>query len=255
MKPKISVIIINYNTLELTRKCIESATKYIKNAEIILIDNGSTDGSKLYFSKIKNIVYVYNKDNLGFSKANNIGAKYATSDNLLFLNSDAEIKDDSFEKALAFYIKNKPGILSPRLLNTDNTIQASCFKNQSLSNAFKEYLLKQKYSFSKYYPTGNNPEIVENVVGAVMLISKTIFKKINGWSENYFMYYEDLDLCRKVKKNNYEIVYFPDWTIYHHHGASKSSNKNINLIKSSKIYHGRLKYYLITTILWLGQKI
>ena len=255
MNPKVSVIIINYNTKKLTSSCVKSVKKYLKNSQIILVDNASTDGSKDFFSKDKNIEYIYNQNNLGFSKANNIGALAANSDLLLFLNSDTQIFDYNINQAVDYYTNNNIGILAPKLLNTDSSTQPSCFKEQSITNALKEYVFKQKFSFSKYFPETKKPLEVENVVGAAILISKKIFNLCDKWNEKYFMYFEDFDLCRKVKKLNKKIIYFPPWTIYHHHGSSKSFKKNDYLISSSKRYHGLAKYYLLTLILWLGQKI
>ncbi len=258
----VSIIIVNYNTKSLTQKCIDSIKKYETELklEIILVDNGSKDGSKEHFSKIKNIKYLYNDTNAGFAKANNIGAKIASHNVLFFLNSDTETIDSSLKTAVKFLTDNpEVGLVGAKLYNSDMSLQSSCYNDQTIINALKEYVLGHKKSFSKFSPFETTPIQVFAVVGAAVGIRKELFWSIGGWDERYFMYFEDLELCRKVNKLHKKVVYLPSWSLIHHHGKSGEGNQTHSswkkLVPSSKTYHGNLKHTLLFIIIWLTQKI
>lgn len=260
-KPTLSIIIPTWNTLDITLNCVKTIQKYLPQNyyEIIIVDNGSTDNSKNIFSKLKSIKYIYNSHNLGFSKANNIGAKQAVGNYLLFLNSDMELIDSSLVE-MAKYLENHSeiGAIGPQFLNTDHTIQGSIMPPQTPLNAFKEYWLGKTGSYSKYFL--KNTTIVSSISGGAILIKKDIFNKIDGWDERYFFYYEDLELCRQVRKLGKDIVYYPKSKIIHRHGASGSSvtdsqNQWRRAIPSSKIYFGIITHYLIFFITWSRQKL
>jgi len=261
---EVSIIIVTWNTAKITLACIRSINKFLKNKldyEIILVDNASSDNTLDLLKKEPNLSIIKNKENLGFSKANNIGAKKAKSNILFFLNSDMELTDSNLPLLIDF-LKSNPQIaaLGPKFLNPDLTPQASVFNPQTPLNAFKEYFLGIKDAFSKYYPQKLSPQNVDIISGGALLIKREVFNKIGGWDERYFFYYEDLELCRQIKKLGYDIFYYPKMKVIHRHGASGTkitdeSNQWKRLIPSSKIYHGTLKHYLITSILWLSQKL
>lgn len=263
----LSIIVVNFNTKDLIKDCIESIYKEgskIKK-EVIVIDNGSRDGSVLVLKKLqkkyKNLILIFNKSNYGFSKANNQGIKKARGRYVLLLNSDTKVLPRSLGKLLEFAkTKKDAGVIGPRLLNPDGSLQPSCYHFPTLTGAFAEYFLGKKGFFEKYAPKTSLPEQVDAVVGAAFLITPLALKRIGLLDERYFFYFEDLDYCRKVYKKGLKVYYFPDSCIYHYHGASakkqsKKAFQNFYLVQSSKIYHGRLNYFLITFILWLGQKL
>ncbi|MDP2860695.1 MAG: glycosyltransferase family 2 protein, partial [bacterium] len=161
-------------------------------------------------------------------------------------------------KNLLFFAKNHPdtGIIGSRLLNPDGTVQPSVYHFPTIRRAIKEYFFGKKGSYEKYAPNSEKPLEVEALVGATMLIPKTVFEKVGLLDERYFMYFEDFDFCRRVKSAGLKIYYLPESRIFHHHGASgkKLGGKTSEfLVKSSKIYNGRLKYYLFTLIIRLSQ--
>ena len=260
---KISIIIVTWNTAKITHECVTSIKKYLNpnNYEIIIVDNNSTDNTNDLFSKRSDIKYIKNNANLGFSKANNIGSSLAKYNYLLFLNSDMVLVDDSLNNMVDYYSNHRHiGLIGPQLLNPDLTPQASVFPPQTLLNAFRQYWLKQPSTFSKYIPPSLTPSSVWSISGGAILINRQLFTQLGGWNEQYYFYFEDLDLCRSIKKLGLEIIYFPETKIIHHHGASgknitKASDQWRRLIPGSITYHGYLKHTFLSALLWLGQKL
>lgn len=257
----LSIIIVNYNTRKLLDECLESiGGKEKDNPEIIVIDNASSDNSVEFIKqKYKSVCLTENKENLGFSKANNQGIKVAKGEYVLLLNSDTITNKKALEGLVEFAKKHpNAGVVGARLLNDDNSIQPSVFHLPSMYGAFQEYWLNIRGSFEKYVPKGDEPVEVEAIVGAAFLIPKKMMEQVGLLDERYFMYFEDLDYCRRVKRAGYKIYYLPQLEIIHHHGSSGKDlgNKTSQwLIASSKIYHGQLKYWLLTFIIWMGQKL
>lgn len=260
MKPDISIIIVNFNTKDLIRDCIESIRKNCTLVvEIIVVDNGSTDSSVEVIKKL-GVVPILNNGNLGFAKANNQGIKIAKADYVMLLNSDTIIKKDSLERLLAF-AKATPdaGIVGPKLLYKDGSLRNSCLRFPTIKNAIGQYWFGKKGLFDKYAPKGKAPVIVDSVVGAAFLMTPAALKKVGGLDERYFFYFEDIDYCRRVKKTGLRVYYLPEAEIVHFEGVSgkkiaKPKDQWKRLIPSSKIYHGTLKHYILTLIILIGQK-
>ncbi|MFH1601753.1 MAG: glycosyltransferase family 2 protein [Candidatus Shapirobacteria bacterium] len=262
----LSIIIISFNTKKILGQCLKSilSSRDKLRKEIIIVDNASADDSlrivrKFQFSNSNfQIKLIKNKKNLGFAKANNQGIKIARGKNVLLLNSDTLVKKNSLSKLVKFAKKNKDlGAVAPRLLNADGSVQPSCFRFPSVKGAIKEFWLSKKNSFSKYYPKTGQPALVEAAVGAALLLPQKTIAKIGLLDERYFMYFEDLDYCRRIKKAGLKIYYLPQAEIVHIHGASGKKEKgktNLWLKESSKIYYGLARYYLINFIIWSGQK-
>ena len=274
----LSIIIISYNTKELLKECIESIIKNSKTPklqnskhqalgasyEIIVVDNNSKDGSVKMLNnlklKIKNLKLkiIVNNDNLGFSKAVNQGIKRSRGRYILLLNSDIKVLPGTIEESISFAQKRKDaGVVAPKLLNKDGkTSQASCYRLPTIRGALKEYWFGKKGSYEKYLPRGGNPVRVEAVIGAAMLIPKTTIDVVGLFDEKYFMYFEDLDYCRRVSQNGLAVYYLPQTRVIHHHGASgkKTPSKvSCYLVKSSKKFNGFLKYNLIFIIIKLSR--
>lgn len=265
----LSIIIVNYNTKDLTIDAIKSvvADTSVKNKQIIVVDNASSDGSAKAIKQLKNklktsrIEFIKNKENIGFSRANNQGIKISKGRYILLLNSDTVVKKGSLKKLINFAEKNKKcGVAGARLLNADGSIQESCFNLPTFTRAIKQYWLHAGKPLDKFYPDSEKPVEVEAVVGAGFLITPQAHKKIGGLNEKYFFYFEDLDYCRSVQKAGFKVFYVPSAEIVHYHGASAQKLATANdqwkkLIPASKVYHGVLGHYVFNFILWSGQKI
>lgn len=263
-KMDLSIIILSYNTQALTINCIDSILKSRPKMdyEIIVVDNNSTDGTVEILEKIRGqrVRVVLHKKNLGFSKGNNTGIKKARGRYIMLLNSDTIVTNGSIDALFAF-AKRTPylGIVGPQLLNADDTVQASVFHLPTLMSAIKQYWLGGPKIADKYYPKVDKPTEVEALVAACMLISPVALKKVGMLDERYFMYFEDMDYCRRVRHADLKIYYLPEAKIYHYHGQSGKDIKTADnqwrrLIPSSKIYHGKLMHYLIWFVTWSGQK-
>jgi GT2 family glycosyltransferase len=261
-KMDLSIIIVNFNTKKLILECIKSIEQSdtLANYEIIVVDNASTDCSIDVLDKLKNIKFIKNNDNLGYSKANNVGIKNASGKYILLLNSDTVILKGSLDKLLDFaQSKKDAGVIAARLLNDDGTIQKSVSNFPTIWRTIKEYWLGEKDTSGLFAPKTDSPVKVDWVVGAAFLITPEALKKVGLLNEKYFMYFEDMDYCRKIKKTGLKVYYLPEAKIIHHLGASgakitDSANQWRRLIPSSKIYHGMFIHYLINFILWTGQK-
>lgn len=258
---KLSIIIPTWNTAQITKQCVESIEKHLHKIdyEIIVVDNGSTDNTYTELTKLKYVNYLKSVKNLGFSKGNNLGVLSAKGEYFLFLNSDMELIDNSLLDAIE-YLSSHPsvGMLGPMFLNPDLSPQASVFPPQNEYTAFKEFWLGVN-SYSKYIPSYKKPMAVWAISGGAVIVRADLFKNIGGWPEKYFMYFEDLDLCRSMRKKGKKIVYYPLSKVIHRHGQS---GKNLmpeadqwrRLIPSSKLYFGKFRHYLINAIIWSGQK-
>lgn len=261
----LSIIIVSFNTKKLTLGCIKSISKEGSNLtkEVIVVDNGSKDSSpeavESYSCKLT-LKLIRNRTNLGFAKANNQGIKQAKGRYVLLLNSDTKVKKGALRKLVEFAEKTpNAGVVGARLLNPDGSVQPSCLRFPTIKNAIAEYWFGKKGLFDKYAPKGKKPRQVDAIVGAAFLITPQARKEIGLLDERYFMFYEDIDYCRRVKRATLAVYYLPAAEIIHQHGASgkelaDEASQWRRLIPSSKIYHGLSKHYLLTAILWSGQK-
>lgn len=255
-KPEVSIIIVNYNTAAEIEKCLISIRKAVNSkqkTEIIVVDNASLDNSGEILKKFKNIKLIQNQKNLGFAAANNIGARVAKGDFLFFLNPDTEVKSDTISNLLEFAKKNPSSIIGPKLLNPDGSTQGSCYNLPTISGAVAEFWFGEKGTYEKFAPKVAKPVKVEAIVGAAMFCPKSIFEKLEGFDPKYFLYYEDLDFCRKAANLKIPVYYYPAAIVIHDVG--KSGGNIQQLAQSAKIYHGNLKYLLLTAIIFLGQKL
>lgn len=259
---KVSIIIINYNTLSLTRNCINSIFKCIKDQsfEIIVVDNASTDGSKEFFGEFKNIIYIYLNKNIGFGSANNIGAQYSNGEYLLFLNSDTIIKNNILYYFLKFYeiSPNNRICLGSYLKNNCDEWTHSYDRFPTIRGQLLKYLLLP-FNHKVRKPSKILASIsVDYIIGADLFIPKSIFLEIGGFDEDFFLYFEETDLQLRLKDIGVERSIISGPEIIHLEGASSGKEfrekKFFWPIYSSFIYfykHRKKFQYLIYRILSL----
>ena len=257
---EISIVIVNYNTPELTLSCIESIRKNPPDVlyEIIVIDNGSS-GSQLFANKLYRLIR--DQSNLGFAKANNQGIKEARGKYILLLNSDTKVKKGAVEKLVEFAEANvDAGAVGAKLLNVDGSPQGSAFRFPTVFRAIQQYWLGKEGLLDKYVPSKNIPQEVESLSMAAFLITPEALKKVGLLDEKYFMYFEDLDYCRRIQESGLKVYYLPESEVVHVHGASgkgvaDAANQWRRLIPSSIKYHGWLRHQIINFIIRSGGKL
>ena len=248
----LSIIIVNYHHSHILGDCLESVYRTIEKIqfEIILVDNSSTDGG--LESILKNypvIRFIKNSENAGFARANNQGAKIASGDFLLFINPDTIVIEDAIESMLDYIRSDSSiGILGPKVLNSDQTVQYSCRKFPTIwSGLFNRYSLTTRLFPNNRYSRDylmldydhNSTRSVDWVSGCCMMMSKSTFKKANGFDENYFLFIEDVDLCQVIKKKGLRVVYFPNAKIFHKISSSNTRSTSRVIIKR----HQGMIYY------------
>lgn len=266
----LSIIIVNYNTRDLTNQTIDSIIKHTENIdyEIIVVDN-SSDKNQQCMYKNEQVKILPDIDNHGFGHACNVGAKASKGELLLFLNSDTLINDNSLMKCVQYMKNNQSiGVLGARILLRDGTLDHGCKRGfPTPSAAFYYYAgLDKKYPASRKFGAYRQTFLcetetneVDSVSGAFLMVSKELFENINGFDEAFFMYGEDLDLCYRVKEKGYKIIYYPEAVITHLKGQSglhKSSKIVIYHFYNAMILfydkHYRNKYNFIITMMVYG---
>jgi GT2 family glycosyltransferase len=227
MMIKLSVVILNYNTTKLTEACLESVFKSKTDFEfeVLVSDNGSTDGSiEMVKTRFPQVKLIENNANLGFSKGNNVAIKQSRGQYVLLLNSDTTVDPDAFDVSVK-YMDAHPnvGVLGGKLILPDGSLdKATRRKFPNPANAFLRLFGLSKYSdYNIDTPIDQETEI-DATVGAYMMVRRRAIEKVGMLDEEYFMYGEDLDWCWQIKHGGYKIVYYPAARITHYkYGSSQ----------------------------------
>lgn len=220
-QPDFSIIIVNYNTRELLRACLDSIhrssgrTQY----EIIVIDNDSSDGSiEMLRSGYRGVSIIENNDNIGFARACNQGIRASSGRFIILLNSDTEVFPDTLENLSKFIIEDMTGpgagIVGCRILNPDGSLQYSAGSFPTLWSTVLDMF--RPYHERKYLLTGYDREHeVDWVTGAFLVIDRKVIEDVGELDEHFFMYYEEVDLCLRAKKSGWKVIYTPRLSIIH----------------------------------------
>lgn len=247
----LSICILSYNTKDLTLQCLSSLFKQYeeqinrKDIEIVVVDNASIDDSAEQIKKkFPKVVLFENKENAGFSKGQNIAASISKGTYLFFLNSDTQVQDDHFLKAVSYLESNKNvGVLGAKLFNPDGSEQLSAGKFYTLFNCLIMLVGGERFGFLRSSPK----EIykVDWVMGAALMIKKKLFDDIGGFDEHFFMYIEDMEICFRIKKKGYLVIFYPDLKIIHQeHGSSSKSFAVFSIYKGMLYFYTKHKNYI-----------
>jgi GT2 family glycosyltransferase len=230
---QLSIIIVNYNVKYFLEQCLCSVIKACKNidAEIIVADNNSTDGSKEYLAlKFNAVHFIWSNDNVGFAKANNIALAAAKGKYILFLNPDTIVPEDCFERCLAFFdTHSNAGALGIKMIDGTGTFLkeskrafpsplTSLFKLSGLARIFPQSRIFAKYHLGNL--SANEDHEVDVLAGAFMMIPAAVLQKVGSFDETFFMYGEDVDLSYRIQKAGHKNYYFSGSTIIHFKGES-----------------------------------
>jgi N-acetylglucosaminyl-diphospho-decaprenol L-rhamnosyltransferase len=263
----LSIVIVNWNVQELLRRCLLSLSRGAARItptpgmiepelayEVIVVDCASSDGSvEMVRREFPWVQLIASDENLGYARGNNLGLVEATGRYLLILNPDTEIVGDALAM-MARYLDAHPavGALGPQLRYPDGTLQSSRRRFPSLATAFCESTLLHQWfpnnrTARRYHLADRPADVIQPVdwlVGAALMIRREAWQQVGPLDEGFFMYFEELDWCRRCRAAGWEIHYLPAAQITHHEGKSSEQVMAARTIRfqSSKIYYYR-KYY------------
>jgi len=248
----LSIIIVSWNVKDILKKCLQSI--FDKTAgidfEVIVVDNASKDGSAQMISQeFPQVNLIASNENLGFAKGNNLGLEYAQGNYVLFMNPDMELVENSFPKLLALMNNDdKIALATCQLIYPDGSRQNNIKNNPGLCDQIL-ILLKLHHLFQpkclKHYLAKDfdytKEQEVKQVMGAFTFSHGQIIRQIGGWDNDYFLWWEDLDLCKKIQDLGYKIVYTPKTKVVHY--ESKSFAQELSLIKQKRFNRGMAIYF------------
>ncbi len=226
----VSIIFVNWNSVDYLRDCIASIRQYTEGLsyEIIVVDNASPAGDAAVIEReFSDIVFIRSEENLGFAGANNLGFNRSSGKYILFLNPDVKLTTPLIN-ILYRRAQSMPnaGILGAKLLNRDLTIQTSSI--MQFPTIFRELFQLEYFrlrwpnffGIGPLFSESVEPADAEVISGACMLIRRDVFEKVGKFSEDYFMYAEDIDLCYKVTKAGFPNYYIGEAVAIHYAGIS-----------------------------------
>ena len=229
MSKPVALILLNWNTPEYTADCIKSVLEYCNpdHFDIIVTDNGSTDGSlELLQSQFPDLIYLDNKENLGFAEGNNRAIAYSISNDYtysLIMNTDTLVDSDIISKMLQ-HLQNHPeaAAVQPAIywMHDRNKIWNG--------DSYVNFVLGFTYN-KKNTPESSDEQDykkVEWVTGCCCLIKNEVLKQIGGFNKEFFLYYEDVELSFRLRAQGYELHYLPSCKMYHEAGASGKAQQN-----------------------------
>ena len=261
----LSIIIVNWNVRELLRYCLLAVTSssdlFVPGAgyilfdeqryrgEIIVVDNASRDGSAdMIRSQFPWVKLIANSDNLGFTAANNQGLEQASGRYVLLLNPDTRVAPDALRRLLD-YAEAHPevGVVGPQLRYGDGSIQSSRRRFPTLTTFLFESTVLQRWwprnpALAHYYAEDlplHQPVAVDWLVGACLLVRRAALNQAGLLDTGFFMYSEELDLCRRIKELGWQIHYLPDATVIHYEGKS---SEQVVAARHHHFYRSRLRY-------------
>ncbi|MGL5093097.1 MAG: glycosyltransferase family 2 protein [Aeromonas sobria] len=247
-KKSISVVIVNWNAGQLLAECVDSVLVYGSGliGKIIIVDNGSIDGSLELLPPVPNLLIIRTGKNLGFGKACNLGSKLSDSEYILFLNPDCRLFNNTLTQ-IEELINNKPeiGVYGVQLIDEQNKVAKSCARFPDLKCYIYQSLGLSRLAFFKKYDmhmsdwAHDQDCIVDHVIGAFYLIRASLYESVNGFDERFFVYLEDLDLSRRVVQAGYSIYYAASIQAFHAGGGTSRQVKAYRLFYSLR---SRIQY-------------
>jgi GT2 family glycosyltransferase len=246
----VSVVILSFNTLELTRLCLQhirnSDTKGM-NLEVIVCDNASEDGTEAMIHKeFPDVVFIQNGKNVGFAAGNNPGIRRARGRYIVLLNSDTEVSKSALGTMLQFMDTHpKAGAATCKLVLMDGSMDPACHRGFPTPWAAFTYIAKLEFLFPKSrvfgqyhqgYKDLRTPHQVDSISGAFFMVRREVVDKIGLLDEDYFMYAEDIDWAYRIKKAGWEIWYNPVVAVLHKKKQSGRANRLRKRRVTTEIY-------------------
>lgn len=261
----ISIVIVTWNSEHEIHRCLGSiyGTGLENELEVIVVDNNSADNTcSIIQNNFPQVKLIQNHDNLGYTAACNQGIKASKEKYVLLLNPDTEVNEDALIKLKEYLDKHsEAGAIAPQLLNDDGSIQYSCRTFPEFRDMFFELTLfstifPKSETFARWkmqYFDHNNTHEVDQPMAAALMIRKNVLDKVDNMDERFKMFFNDVDLCKKIKDNNYKIIFDSSAKITHSKGVSIYKDRakmikvwNEDCIKYfEKHYNSRLKLGLL----------
>jgi hypothetical protein len=263
----ISIIIVSWNAKRFLLECLQSLGNgtLSHSTELIVVDNGSTDGSQdLIRQKFPHVKLICNDTNLGFAKANNIGIKESIGRYVCLVNSDVKVLEGCLDRLCNYMDQHRSiGIIGPKILWPDMTLQDSCRKFPTLWNNFclsiglqKAFPQSELFSGEHmvYFPH-DRICTVDSLVGCFLMVRREAIDQVGLLDERFFIYSEEVDWCKRLWNSGWEVVFFPGAQVIHY-GRGSSSNAPLRFILEQKrsilqywrIHHGWLSQIAILSI-------
>lgn len=229
------IIVVNWNGGDLLKRCLASIAAHPPSFtyEIVVVDNASTDGSREWLQSLNDSIRLVTNDaNVGFGQANNRAFVETTAPFLLLLNNDAEVTAKSIDALVAtMKTEAKIGVVGPRLVNPDGSLQASVWRNPTtpfelLANAFRLYkILPGKLRANLllgYHWDHSHRREASLLSGAALLVRRSVIDSVGGFDQRFHMYGEDTEWCLRISRGGWQMVFEPEAVVIHHGGASAS---------------------------------
>jgi GT2 family glycosyltransferase len=260
----LSIVILNWKVKDLLHKCLVSIYQYTSNIsfEIFVVDNDSGDGSvEMVRQEFPNVTVIANSQNIGFAAGNNQAIKQTKGDFILLLNPDTELIDNSLAKMVEIMKANRQiGVLGPRLSNSDHSLQSSVrrfptFRSQALIMLKLQHVFPSLPALRSYLAVDFDYQLdqfVDQVMGAAFMISREVLEKVGLLDERYFIWFEEVDYCRRVKDANYNVAYTAQAALIHHGGESFAQ---VFRPAKQKMFNASMRKYMLKQqglISWLG---
>ncbi len=245
----LSIIIVSYNTRELTRRCVRSLLAFTQglDLEIIVVDNASEDGTvPVLQQEFPSVRVIANAENLGFARACNQGLREARGRYVMLLNSDTELRDDVLGPLLRLLDAHpEVGAAGLRLVYPDGRTQHySAARAKSLLGTLAQYSLPRRREIPLYLKPLDPPWLyeTESISGAALLVRREVLQTVGGLDEGFFLYGEDADWIARIRRAGYKIACAPHLVLIHHHGASSRRDemrREIEALKSNLRYFAK----------------
>lgn len=252
----LSIIIVNWNVKPLLERCLASIFRYAKELkyEIIVIDNDSKDGSKEYLRVVEkrrnNVHVILNNENIGFASANNQGIDMSRGEFILLINPDTEAYGGTLQKMVRFMEKDQNcGIAGCQLIGVDDKVQPSVRKfptvcSHELIFLKLHYIFPRAKTLQDYFQYNfdySKESEADQVMGAFLMIRRKVVEEIGMLDDQFFLWFEEVDFCKRAKENGWKVMYTPEVRVLHH--GSQSFGQMFSLSKQRIYTKSALQYF------------
>lgn len=260
----LSILINHYRTPEILRICLRSVKENLKNAdfdwEIIVTDGATIEKTEdMMEEQFPEVIFIPFQENVGFGKLVNVAIEKAKGEYLFIINADIIVEEEGAIEKILNYIQERKevGMVGPKLLNVNNTVQQSCFRfytpltvlcrRTSIGKTFFGKKVLDRFLMKDVFDKDiKEPIPVDWLMGSAMMVRRSDLSEVGVFDERFFMYFEDVDWARRFWENDLQVVYFPETTMYHYHFQSSKKKSLFETLqtKYARIHiKSALKYF------------